>query len=42
MDNADEKIIKELHFPIKDKSGENYVKEFLEKDLISNICQIDL
>ena len=34
-ENVDEKIIKELRFPIKDKSGENDIKEFLEKDLIS-------
>ena len=34
-DNIDEKIIKELYFPIKDKSGENDIKEFLEKDLIA-------
>ena len=34
-DNVDAKIIKELRFPINDKSGENDIKEFLEKDLIS-------
>ena len=34
-DKIDEKIIKELNFSIKDKSGENEIKEFLEKNLIS-------
>ena len=34
-DKVDPNIIKELYFPIKDKSGENDIKEFLEKNLIS-------
>ena len=34
-DKIDEKIIKEINFPFKDKSGENDIKEFLEKNLIS-------
>ena len=32
---VDDKIIKELNLPIKDKSGEKDIKEFLEKNLIS-------
>ena len=34
-DKIDEKMIKELNMPIKDKSGENDIKDFLEKNLIS-------
>ena len=34
-EKIDEKNIKELNFSIKDKSGENEIKEFLEKNLIA-------
>ena len=34
-EEIDETILKQLNFPIKDKSGENDIKDFLEKNLIS-------
>ena len=34
-DKIDEKVLKELNMPIKDKSGENDIKSFLDNNLIS-------